>query len=121
VTVTAPPRPPRPSDPLDREEVEALVEALIEEARQRTRRRRRRNGAVVILVALVGVAVFAVLGRSAQSQTASPAVSARLNSAAQAGPPGVALAAGGVVYLAAVWVLRVPELKQIARLLPRRG
>ena len=59
MTVTAPPRPPRPSDPMDREEIEALVEALIEEARQRARRRRRRNGAVVTLVALVGVALFA--------------------------------------------------------------
>ena len=36
------------------------------------------------LVALVGVAVFAVLGRSAQSQSVSPAVSARLTAAAQA-------------------------------------
>jgi hypothetical protein len=35
VTVTAPPRPPRPNDPVDREELEALVEALIEEAQQR--------------------------------------------------------------------------------------
>ena len=35
------------------------------------------TGAVVTLVALVGVALFAVLGRSAQSQTASPALSAR--------------------------------------------
>ena len=77
MTVTAPPRPPRPSDPVNREEVEALVEALIEEARQRARRRRRRNGAVVTLVALVGVAVFAVLGRSAQSQSTSSVVSAR--------------------------------------------
>jgi hypothetical protein len=77
MTVTAPPRPPRPSDPVDREEIEALVEALIEEARQRARRRRRRNGVVVTLVALVGVAVFAFLGRSAQSQTASPALTAR--------------------------------------------
>ena len=34
MTVTAPPRPPRQSDPVDREEVEALVEALFEEARQ---------------------------------------------------------------------------------------
>jgi predicted Zn-dependent protease len=41
MSVTAPPRPPRPSDPVDREELEALVEALIEEARQRARRRRR--------------------------------------------------------------------------------
>jgi TolB protein len=84
VTVTAPPRPPRPSDPVTHGEFEALVEALIEEARQRQSRRRRRNAAVVTLVALVGVALFAVLGRSAQSQTASPAVSARLNPAAQA-------------------------------------
>jgi site-specific recombinase XerD len=38
VTATAPPRPPRPSDPVDREQLEALVEALIEEARQRARR-----------------------------------------------------------------------------------
>ncbi|HEU0249068.1 MAG TPA: hypothetical protein VFR38_18475 [Gaiellaceae bacterium] len=90
MTVTAPPRPPRPNDPLNREEVEALVEALIEEARQRARRRRRRNAAVVTLVALVGVAVFAVVGRSAQSQTASPAVSARLNPAAQAATSRIA-------------------------------
>ena len=77
MTVSAPPRPPRVDDPVSREEVEALVEALIEEARQRARRRRRRNGAVVALVALVGVALFAVLGRSAQSQSASPALTAR--------------------------------------------
>jgi TolB protein len=77
VTVTAPPRPPRRGESLEREEIEALVEALIEEARQRAQRRRRRNGAVVTLVALVGVALFAVLGRGAQSQTASPALSAR--------------------------------------------
>ena len=77
MTVTAPPRPPRSGDPVDREELEALVEALIEEARKRAQRRRRRNGAVVTLVALVGVALFAVLGRSAESQTASPALSAR--------------------------------------------
>jgi TolB protein len=77
MTVTAPPRPPRPSDPLDREELEALVEALIEEARKRAQRRRRRNGAIVTFVALVGVALFAVLGRSAQSQTASPSLATR--------------------------------------------
>ena len=77
MTVTAPPRPPRPSDPVNREEIEALVEALIEEARQRARRRRRRNGAIVTLVALVGVALFALVGRSAQSQTSSPALTAR--------------------------------------------
>ena len=77
VTVTAPPRPPRPSDPVDREELEALVEALIEEARQRARRRRRIYAASVALVALVGVAVSAVLQRSTQPDTASPALAAR--------------------------------------------
>jgi len=77
VTVTAPPRPPRPSDPVDREEVEALVEALIEEARQRARRRRRIYMAVAALVALVGVVIVKVFERTAQSQNASPALSAR--------------------------------------------
>jgi len=77
VTVTASPQPPRPSDPVTHEEFDALVEALIEEARQRGRRRRRRRGAIAILVALVGVALFALLGRSAQSQDASSALSAR--------------------------------------------
>ncbi len=43
------------------------------------------------LVALVGVAVFAFLG-SAQSQGASPAVSARLNPAAQAATSRIAFA-----------------------------
>ena len=74
MTVTAPPRPPRPSDPVDREELEALVEALIEEARRRARRRRRIYGAAAALVALVGVTVFAVFERTAQSQPASPAL-----------------------------------------------
>jgi WD40-like Beta Propeller Repeat len=96
VTVTAPARPPRPDDPVSRGEVEALVEALIEEARQRTRRRRRRNGAVVALVALLGVALAAVLGRSAQSQTASPSASARLSPVAQTAPSRIAFLTGVV-------------------------
>jgi len=77
VTVTAPPRPPRPSDPVTHGEFDALVEAVIEEARQRGRRRRRRNGAIVTLVALVGVTLFALLGGGAQSQTTSRAAPAR--------------------------------------------
>ena len=77
MSVTAPPRPPRPSDPVTHGEFDALVEALIEEARQRQRSRRRRNAAAVTLVALVGVALFALLGWSAQSQTASQGLSAR--------------------------------------------
>ena len=77
MTVTAPPRPPRPSDPVDREEVEALVEALIEEARQRARRRRRIRMAVAACVVLVGVTVLAVFERTAESQSSSPALAAR--------------------------------------------
>jgi hypothetical protein len=77
MTVTAPPRPPRPSDPVDRHEVEALVEALFEEARQRARRRRRVRLAIAACVALVGVTVLAVFERAAESQSSSPAVTAR--------------------------------------------
>src|SRR5262245_54709245 len=80
MTVTAPPRPPRPprlTDPVDREELEALVEALIEEARQRARRRRRIYAASVALVVLVVVAVAAVLQRSTQADTSSSAFAAR--------------------------------------------
>ena len=77
MTVTAPPRPPRPSDPVDRHEVEALVEALFEEARQRARRRRRVRLAIAACVALVGVTVLAVFERTAESQSSSPAVTGR--------------------------------------------
>ena len=77
MTVTAPPRPPRPSDPVDHQEVEALVEALFEEARQRARRRRRVRLAVVACVVLVGATVLAVFERTAESQSSSPALTAR--------------------------------------------
>ena len=71
MAVTAPPRPPRSSDPVDREQSEALVEALIEEARQRARRRRRIYAASVALAAVVGMALYVGFGRTGQSQTAS--------------------------------------------------
>jgi hypothetical protein len=76
VTITAPPRPPRPSDPVGRQEIEALVEALFEEARQRARRRRRVRLAIVTCVALAGVTVLAVFERTAESQSSSPALTA---------------------------------------------
>jgi photosystem II stability/assembly factor-like uncharacterized protein len=63
VSITSPPRPPRPPRPVDLDELEALVEALIEEARQRARRRRRRRGGVVLLVVLAGAGVYFGLGR----------------------------------------------------------
>ena len=76
MTTTAPPRPPRPSDPVDRQQVEALVEALFEEARQRARRRRRVRLAIVACVLLMGATLLAVFERTAESQSASPAFTA---------------------------------------------
>jgi Tol biopolymer transport system component len=67
VSVTAPPRPPRPSDPVDRDELEAIVQALIEEARQRQRRRRQRYAAAAVLAGLAAVVAVTV----AQHTTAS--------------------------------------------------
>jgi Tol biopolymer transport system component len=90
VTVTVPPRPPRPSDPVDREELEALVEALIEEARQRARRRRRIYAAAAAGVALVAVAVATAVERATPSQTASPALAAP--SGAASGTPSSKIA-----------------------------
>jgi Tol biopolymer transport system component len=81
LSVTAPPRPPRPGDPPTHDEFEALVEALIQEARQRARRRRRRYAAAATLVACVGVALFAVIDRGG-TVTGSSAGSGRPSLAA---------------------------------------
>ena len=94
MTVTAPPRPPRPSDPMDREEVEALVEALIEEARQRARRRRRIYLAVAAASAFVAVVVVTVFDFAAQSGTASPASAAPSSAAAAPTSSRIAFVAG---------------------------
>ena len=88
MSVTAPPRPPRPSGPVDREELEALVEALIEEARQRARRRRRRRGACIVLAALAGGGLYIGLDRSGSSTTGAPSAKAASNGAAAAAPTG---------------------------------
>ncbi len=77
MSVTAPPRPPDQRDPVSREELEALVVALIEEARQRARRRRRIYAAVVAGIALVAVSVATAVERATDPQTASPALAAR--------------------------------------------
>jgi Tol biopolymer transport system component len=90
LTVTAPPRPPRPGDPVDRDELEALVNALIEEARRRAQRRRRIYTSVVALVALAGVGAFVVVDRTAWSQTASPELAARCGLAAGASTSQIA-------------------------------
>ena len=90
MSVKASPRPPRPNDLVDREELEALVEALIEEARQRARRRRRIYAASAALVALVVVAVSSAVDRSTQPDTASPALAARSGGLAGAATPKIA-------------------------------
>ena len=73
MTVSTPPRPPRPSDPVTHDELQALVEALIEEARQRARKRHQRYA----LVVFVGVAVAAVVGFSRADTGASNPAAAR--------------------------------------------
>jgi TolB protein len=73
LSVSSPPRPTHPSAPSGRDEFDAIVEALIEEARQRARRRRRTFAAVAALGVLLGGAIFAVFDHAALSQTAAPA------------------------------------------------
>jgi len=96
VSVVAPPDPPRQApeapdgEPLEREEIAVLVEALIEEARQATRRRHRRYLTVVTLVALAGASVLVLVGRDAASQSATLAVPARTTGTAQPGTSRIA-------------------------------
>jgi len=72
VSISSPPRLPRPSGLVDPSELEALVEALIEEARQRARRRRHRNAAIVLLAAAIAIGVYAgINGVSAGQQSAA--------------------------------------------------
>jgi Tol biopolymer transport system component len=102
MTVSTPPRPPSPalatpdSERLSRDEIEALVEALIEEARRETRRRRRKYWAAAAVVTFVGVGVLTLLGGGAESQTASPAVSEQSNAATRAGTSRIAFVRGNL-------------------------
>ena len=96
MTVAAPPRPPsqapeaRDSKPLEREEIEALVEALIEEARREQRRRHRRYWALAAFATFVGVVVLILLDGGAASQTTSSALAARSSLSAAAATPRIA-------------------------------
>jgi Tol biopolymer transport system component len=82
LTISAPPRPPRPGDPVGRDELEALVEALIEEARQRARRRRQKYAAFAVVASLVAVGITTILERSTGEHDASFALAARSGVAA---------------------------------------
>ena len=105
--VTAPPRPPRHSDPIDRAELEALVEALIEEARQRARRRRQKQGAVVTVVTLAALALFTTFGRSAESPSSASEPAARSGLSSGAATSRIAFIRepdrGG--YVGVLWVM----------------
>jgi Tol biopolymer transport system component len=110
MSVTAPPRPPRPDrseDPLSRQEIEALVEALIDEVRRETRRRRRKYWAFAGLVTFVGVVLLIVLDGGAASQTASPALSARSSLPAATATSKIAYIneGHGGGYCGTVWVM----------------
>ena len=84
MAVAAPPRPPDSTDPIDRAELEALIESLIEEARRRARRRRRRYGAAIAAVVLAAGGVYfgidhgggTIGSRSARAGSAGGATSA---------------------------------------------
>ena len=96
MTVSAPPRPPSQapevpdSRPLERDEIEALVEALIEEARRETRRRHRRYWALAALAAFVGAVILIILDGGAASQPTSSALAARSSLSAAAATPRIA-------------------------------
>ena len=79
MSVSAPRRPPGPR-PVDRDE----LEALIKEARRRARRRRLSYVAGVGFAVLVGLAVFALFGRTAFSKGDAPARATRSSVAAGA-------------------------------------
>ncbi|HEY0414921.1 MAG TPA: hypothetical protein VGC78_00930 [Gaiellaceae bacterium] len=80
MSVTAPPRPPRPDGLIDADELEAFVEALIEEARQRARRRRRRNGGYALLAVLLGAGLYFGGGRGGGGPSGAPAAAASATS-----------------------------------------
>ena len=96
MTVAAPPRPPSQapevpdSRPLERDEIEALVEALIEEARRETRRRHRRYWALAALAASVGAVILILLDGGAASQTTSSTLAERSSLVAAAATPRIA-------------------------------
>ncbi|HET9288168.1 MAG TPA: hypothetical protein VFO26_11465, partial [Gaiella sp.] len=94
------------SRPLERDEIEALVEALIEEARRETRRRHRRYWALAALAAIVGAVILILLDGGAASQPTSSALAARSSLATAASSSKIAFISeprGG--YCGTVWTM----------------
>src|SRR5262249_15355641 len=110
-TITIPPRPPSRGDRVGDEEFEAIVEALIKEARQRARRRRSRYAAVATLLALLGVGLFAVIDRGTRTVDASSKGSGRSSLVAGTADARIAYVAakrnakGGYEYVNDLFVL----------------
>src|SRR5262245_50859465 len=125
MTVSEPPRRPSPagaaceSKPLERDEIEAVVEALIEEARRETRRRHRTYWAAAALAAVAGAIIPIVLEGGAASQTSSPAAPAQMNAAAQAGTPRLAFTGGTQGRTSELYVVNADGSEK--RLLARRA
>jgi Tol biopolymer transport system component len=101
MSVEAPPRPPQHPDPIDREELEALVQALIEEARQRAQRRRRRYAAGLVVVVLAGLVVVTALGRAALVLGRFHPHAARSSAASGREGPVIAFLRGSPAYRSA--------------------
>jgi TolB protein len=105
LTLFGPPRPPRPDDPIERDELEALVQALIEEARRRARRRRRIYAGVGLLIAFAGLAIFTILDHTTPSHAASPALASGSGSTLASAKPRLAFASSrsgwkrGAIYV----------------------
>jgi hypothetical protein len=95
MTVAAPPRSPEPCDPVEREEIEDL-EALIEEARQRTRTRRRRYAAVALAAgAAAGLSLYFFVGGGTSARPTD----------ALASPPAAAPVAANTTHFE-LWFVR---------------
>lgn len=97
MSVTAPPRRPEATDPpaSGEGEFEALVEALIEEARLRARRRRRRTAMAGAAALVAGVAVVSLVGR--ESLSTAVGREARPTATAPTARPAGTIALTGIV------------------------
>ncbi len=108
MSVTIPPRRPRSSDPVTHDELAALVEALIEEARQRARRRRRRYAGVALLIAAgIGSAAIVFGGSGGPATISAPAAAPGAPGGAQAPRPALRVRNGPLTVIDGNGILAV--------------